>query len=122
MKKTKTIKEIRYETVIVKKETTREVSLWYIELLRWVFGADESMIKYEIEEEKQRAFRLADKTARSFKEDLMQKKLLELGYEVKNTFPMAKEMKQGDMTTNFDYNTPRLEIVDISTDKQGIIK
>jgi len=121
MKKTKTIKEIRYETVIVKKETTREVSLWYIELLRWVFGADESMIKYEIEEEKQRAFRLADKTARRFKEDLMQKKLLELGYEVKSTFPMAKEMKQGDMTTNFDYNTPPFEIVGISTDKQDII-
>jgi len=35
---------------------------------------------------------------------------------------MAKEMKQGDMTTNFDYNTPRLEIVVITTDKQGIIK
>jgi len=121
MKKTKTIKEIRYETVIVKKETTREVSLWYIELLRWVFGADESMIKYEIEEEKQRAFRLADKTARRFKEDLMQKKLLELGYEVKSTFPMAKEMKQGDVATNFDYNTPPFEIVGISTDKQDII-
>jgi len=110
MKTTKTIKEVRY--VRVREEITREVPLWYINFLRWVFFSDESFIKSEIEEEKQRAFWAADKNARSFKEDLMQKKLYELGYQVFSTCPMAKEVKKGDTPTYFDYNKEPFVIVE----------
>jgi len=94
------------------REEKIEVPLWYIKFLRWVFIADERIIEEEIQEGKDKAFWSADKDARNIKENLMQQKLHELGFEVISNLPVAKEFKEGDLPTQFDCHKP-FEIVKI---------
>ena len=92
-------------------ENTVGVTKWYMTFLRWVFSSGKGIVEAEIEQKKDEAFWLADGNARGIKEQLMQRKLWELGYLVISTFPEAREIMPGDIPTVFDHNRPPFEII-----------
>lgn len=94
LRHTKKLKRQIWKTSTSCEEYTEEVPTWYYRLLLWIFGHEEVVIERTLREERQHAwdkgYADATKTAHHFKEQAMQKKLDELGYEVKCNFPMAR--------------------------------
>lgn len=92
MKKEKIIKKTVYKTVLV--EVEEKYPTWYYRFLLWLFGHEERNIERSLREERQHAwdkgYSDAINTAHHYKEEAMQKKLSELGYDVKCNFPIAR--------------------------------
>lgn len=101
MKQYKTIKRKVPKTIYV--EETEQIPTWYYKFLIWIFGHNESKIDLMLLEERRHAwtnaFSKATKMAHSTKEDAMQKKLAELGYEVQCNFPMARKLNPDEPPT-----------------------
>jgi len=93
--KFKTIKRIEYVSEIKEIEKEIKVPIWYVKFLKWLFKSEEELIDLEILQEKNEAFEKATKIAHSRKEEIMQRKLSELGYEVKFNL-QAKEFKENE--------------------------
>ena len=91
MEKYKIVKKTRYVTKT--EEYEEKIPMWYYRFLLWLFGYEEERLKNVIDGEKSQGWYkgldMGQKTAHSVKEELMQRKLDELGYEVKCNFPMA---------------------------------
>lgn len=97
MKKFVTIK--KYKTVTSSKviETEEKILAWWFKFLRFLF-ADDDKVEDWLREERNNAYWNADKQAHLRKEEVMQKKLYELGYEVRSNFPMAKILQEHNVT------------------------
>ena len=92
MKKYKTLKKQVAKTIYVEEE--EKIALWYYKFLLWLFGWEEKRILELIEQQKdmgwKEAFYRAGEKAHRHKEEVMEKELFNLGYEVKCNFPMAR--------------------------------
>lgn len=92
MKKYKIIKRRVLKTSW--EEVEEKIPMWYFRFLLWLFDREEETLDRIWDETKRGAwdkgFNMATDRAHTYKEEAMQKKLAELGYEVRCNFPMAR--------------------------------
>jgi hypothetical protein len=101
MKKYKIIKRQVQKTTW--EEVEEKVPMWYFRFLLWLFEREEETLDRIWEDTRavawDKGFSLATARAHTYKEEAMQKKLAELGYEVRCNFPMARMNPELSPTT-----------------------
>lgn len=101
MKRYKTIKRKVLKTSW--EEVEVRVPMWYFRFLLWLFEREEETLDKIWDETRKiawdKGFSMAEDRAHTYKEEAMQKKLAELGYEVQCNFPMARMNPEISPTT-----------------------
>jgi len=94
MKRYKIIKRQRLVYKSSLEEVEEKIPMWYFKFLLWLFERKEETLDQIWKDTRacawDKGFSLATDKAHTLKEEIMQRELDKLGYEVKCNFPMAR--------------------------------